>query len=229
MNKDNLKNHYDYLYEKNYFEICNDNYVIDTQINSPNDLRFGLTLLIRPNETVINNIDKFLHKIEVVEPDQYYYPKSDLHLTALSIISCYPGFVLSKVPVNEFTAIIATSLKDIKSFGIEFKGITLSDSGILIKGFPENNSLERLRENLRVNFRKSHLEQSIDTRYSIMTAHITVMRFRTKLYDAKKFLTYLDQYADFDFGKTNIDCLEFVYNDWYQQENKVMKLADFMI
>lgn len=226
---ENLEKRYNDLYQKNYSIIANSNYSIDEQIDDAGDQRFGLTLLIRPSETVKANIDNVLNRIKEIEPEQYYYPKSDLHITVLSIISCYSGFELSRIATEQYATIIRKSLEKIDNFEITFKGITLSDAGVLIKGYPSNDSFNNLRENLRENFSQTHLEQSIDSRYILTTAHITAIRFRKKLNDPKAFLTFLEQFKEHDFGKSKIDNLELVYNDWYQKEEKVQRLDQFKI
>lgn len=175
---ENLETLYNDLYEKNYSVIANGNYSIDGQIDDSQDQRYGLTLLLKPNETVKTNIDNVLCQIKQFEPEQYYYPKSDLHVTVLSIISCYSGFELSRIASEHYSEIIQKCLKEIENFEITFKGMTLSNAGILIKGYPSNDSLNNLRENLRKNFSQTQLEQSIDSRYTLTTAHITAIRFR---------------------------------------------------
>jgi 2'-5' RNA ligase len=229
MNKENLKELYTNLHNKTYVEILDDNYFIDELIDSPSDQRFGLTILIRPNEKIKIEIENLLNRISEIEPEEYYYPKSDLHVTALSIISCYSGFDLSKISINEYSEIIVKSLKGIENFEIEFKGITLANSGILIKGYPTNNSLDLLREKLRLNFKQVNLEQSIDSRYSISTAHITVVRFRKKLKNKKVFLNLVEQFKEYNFGKSPVENLELVYNDWYQKAENVKILNHFKI
>jgi 2'-5' RNA ligase len=229
MNKENLKELYTNLHNKTYVEILDDNYFIDELIDSHSDQRFGLTILIRPNEKIKIEIENLLNRISEIEPEEYYYPKSDLHVTALSIISCYSGFDLSKISINEYSEIIVKSLKGIENFEIEFKGITLANSGILIKGYPTNNSLDLLREKLRLNFKQVNLEQSIDSRYSISTAHITVVRFRKKLKNKKVFLNLVEQFKEYNFGKSSVENLELVYNDWYQKAENVKILNHFKI
>lgn len=229
MNRENLEELYTNLHNKTYVEILNDNYFIDELIDSSSDQRFGLTILIRPNEKIKIEIENLLNRISEIEPEEYYYPKSDLHVTALSIISCHSGFDLSKISIDQYSEIIVKSLKDIENFEIEFKGITLANSGILIKGYPTNNSLNLLREKLRINFKQVNLEQSIDSRYSISTAHITVVRFRKKLKSKKSFLNLVEQFKDYNFGKSPVENLELVYNDWYQRAENVKILNHFKI
>lgn len=220
---------YSSLNDKAYAEILSGKYFIDDSIDASNDQRFGLTILIRPNDNVKNEIENVLNKIRKVEPEEYYYPKSDLHVTVLSIISCYSGFDISKISIHQYLEIMGKSVKYIENFEIEFKGIILANSGILIKGYPTNSSLNLLREKLRTNFKQVNLEQSIDSRYSISTAHITALRFRKKLENKKRFLNLVAQFKDYNFGTSKVENFELVHNDWYQKTENVTILHQFKI
>ena len=69
----------------------------------------------------------------------------------------------------------------------------------------------------------------MDKRYSIQTAHSTIVRFRNHLNEKENFLKIIDKYADFDFGTFEIKKIELVYNDWYQRNELVKKLYEFEI
>ena len=188
----NLTEHYKKLYKSSIRSIENEDYKTDLLIDSPGDRRFGITLLIRPPENIKNRIQVFLKDLKQVDPSQYYYPNSDIHITVMSIISCYEGFQLDQISISNYIDLINESLNGIDRFEIKLKGITASNSGIMIQGFPENDNLNNLRNNLRTKFKNSDLEQSIDKRYSIQTAHSTVVRFRTKLQNKNEFLKIIE-------------------------------------
>jgi 2'-5' RNA ligase len=223
----NLKKHYDTLYKESIEKIAADNYHIDNQIDWLSDNRFGLTLIIRPDIQAKNNIQVFLDELKEIDPDQYYYPNSDIHITVMSIISCYDGFDLATISIPDYVAIIEKSLAGIPDFEINFQGITASPSAIMIQGFTNSNSLNDLRNNLRTNFRSSGLEESIDKRYSIQTAHSTVARFRKPISNKEKLIEILEKYRDFSFGKFKVEQLYLVYNDWYQRDKSVKELHEF--
>ncbi|SNR57881.1 2'-5' RNA ligase family protein [Flavobacterium sp. ov086] len=223
----NLQEHYNELYKQSSEAILAGNYKLDSQINDQNDSRFGITLLIRPNEVIKANIQLFLNELKAIDPLQYYYPNSDIHITAMSIISCYEGFSLDKVSIPDYVEIIQKSLLDLNEIKIEFRGVTASPSAIMIQGFPTDESLNNLRDKLRENFKKSTLEQSIDSRYAISTAHVTVVRFQEKLQTPEKLIAITEKFRDFDFGTFTVDKIELVYNDWYQREKNTIQLADF--
>ena len=225
----NLTEHYKKLYESSIRKIENGDYRTDLLIDSPSDKRFGITLLIRPYENINNKIQLFLDELKQVAPSQYYYPHSDIHITVMSIISCYEGFQLNQVSIPDYIDLIQESLSEKDRFKIKFKGITASDSGIMIQGFPENDILNNLRNNLRTKFKNSGLEQSIDKRYSIQTAHSTVVRFRRKLQNKNGFLEVLERHKNSNFGSFEVKELELVFNDWYQREKNSKLLEKFRI
>lgn len=225
----NLQEHYNQLYHKSSKTISEGNYIIDSQINDASDSRFGLTLLIRPGDEIKANIQLFLEELKKVDSNQYYYPNSDIHITLMGIISCYEGFTLDQIRIEKYIEIIQKSLIDVEKIRINFKGITASPSAIMIQGFPSDDSLNNLRDKLRENFKKSDLQQSIDSRYVIATAHLTVMRFVEKTEDPKKLMEVAERFRDFDFGEFTVDKLELVYNDWYQRKSNTISLAELYL
>jgi len=225
----NLQEHYNNLYKESIKKIMDDTYEVDKLINSPLDKRFGITLLTRPSEAVKNNIQKFLNNVKTIEPNQYYYKNSDIHITVMSIISCYDGFQLESINISRYIDLIAKSLIKNPEIEIELVGITASPSCIMIQGFMKNNILNSIRNNLRNNFKNSNLQQSIDKRYSIETAHTTVIRFQNKLNDKLQFLKLIEAFRSYNFGFFKVKNLELVYNDWYQREKLVKKLYEFNI
>ncbi|WP_233783372.1 hypothetical protein [Flavivirga eckloniae] len=92
-----------------------------------------------------------------------------------------------------------------------------------------HESLNIIRNNLRENFKNTTLEQSIDKRYSIQTAHATICRFSDKLNQKSEFLKSVEDFRNYDFGSFKVKNLELVYNDWYQKEKHVRRLFDFSI
>jgi 2'-5' RNA ligase len=224
----NLAEHYNKLYADSIAKIANGEYEIDHLIDSDTDHRFGITLVIRPDAATNNNIQQFLSEAKAMEPDQYYYHNSDIHITLMSIISCYDGFDLKNIQIGDYIQLIQQILSKHKGFKIQFKGLTASPSCILIQGFL-TDTLNEIRDDLRAGFKNSDLQQSIDKRYAIQTAHSTVIRFRSQLEDKDELVQLIEKYRNFDFGTFQVKQIELVYNDWYQREKFVKKLHQFSI
>ncbi|MGB8319012.1 MAG: hypothetical protein WCE54_12850, partial [Ignavibacteriaceae bacterium] len=169
-----LKSLYDKMWGDAFEKIKRNDLEIDKLIDDPNDSRRGITLQARPEKKILNNLNRFLSETRIIEPGQYYYLPGEIHVTVLSIINCHTGFNFSELNLPDYIECIEKSIKNIKPFYIEFKGITASPSCILIQGFPENDSLELIRNILRTEFGNGSLYNSIDIRYRIKTAHSTV-------------------------------------------------------
>ncbi|WP_298504867.1 mutarotase [uncultured Maribacter sp.] len=225
----NLKEHYIQLYKDAIRKISSDHYEIDELIDSKLDQRFGVTLLFRPSNEVKGKIQKFLSELKQVEPNQYYYPNSDIHITVMSIISCYEGFDSKKIELSKYVELIKKCLPKKSDIKIQFKGVTASNSCIILQGFMNNNIINDIRNSLRKEFKNSKLEQSLDKRYSIETAHSTIVRFKEEFKQKEKFLNIIDKYVDFDFGTFEVEKMELVYNDWYQRKEFVKELHIFKI
>lgn len=224
-----LAAHYNQLFRESSKAILDNNYVIDTKIDTENDNRFGITLLIRPPESIKNKIQSFLNELQKEDPLQYYYPNSDMHITVLSIISCYDGFSLNQINPEAYISIIQENLAALQSLEIKLSGITASNSTIMIQGFPTNDSLNSFRDVLRKAFQNTTLEQSIDSRYTLFTAHISVCRFRNPITNPEKLVSLLEKYRKADFGNFEVKEIELVHNDWYQKKEKTQLLHRFIV
>lgn len=154
-----LAAHYNQLFTESSKAILDNNYVIDTKIDAENDNRSGITLLIRPPESIKNKIQSFLNELQKEDPSQYYYPNSDIHITVLSIISCYDGFGLNQINPEAYISIIQENLVALQNLEINLSGITASNSTIMIQGFPTNDSLNSFRDLLRKAFQNTTLEK----------------------------------------------------------------------
>ena len=218
---------YDELWENTLVHIQSKGFDHDPWIDSPVDNRFGITLLIRPSEEVNDAVQHFLSSVKAIEPDHYFYPNPDIHVTVMPIISCYEGFQLKQINPEDYIDLLKGCLKGLSSFSLEFRGVTASPSCIMVKGYPLSDTLEEIRNRLRQAFKDSPLEQSLDKRYPLQTAHATVIRFKQPVQKQEAVLAQLEAFRDFYLGKFEVSELELVFNDWYQREEKVQKLFSF--
>lgn len=223
----NLHNHYERLWKDSLEKFKDYQFQYDHLIDSAADTRRGITLLVRPSDEVKSNIKHFLAELMTALPGQYYYPDSDIHMTVMSIISCYAGFGLKQIKSSDYINIISDCLADIGELQIKFKGITASASSIMVRGFPDNDHLTKLRNRLRDSFKHSDLEQSLDKRYKIQTAHLTIARFKNEVENVDSLLDILHKYGQFDFGYTPATEYELVFNDWYQRKDNTVILSSF--
>lgn len=224
-----LQEYYDEMRAKAVSQLARGEADLDHLIGSALDTRRGITLLARPPARITKIIVEIMADFQRDEPDQYYYPAADTHLTILSIISCYAGFTLDLINSEEYTSMVRTIVQDIRPFNIRFSGLTASPGGIIVQGFPQDDGLRNLREKIRQLFRTSGLQQSIDQRYSIQTAHSTVIRFRSILLDTNHLLKKIEKYRHYFIGSFEVDAVELVYNDWYQRTANTVLLEKYSL
>ncbi|UOQ70392.1 2'-5' RNA ligase family protein [Hymenobacter cellulosilyticus] len=200
---------------------------LDPLLHSAADTRRGITLLARPPAAIAAAIEQVLADIRQTEPEQYYYPAADLHLTVLSIISCYRGFTLQAIDPALYQQAVQAIVQPVRPFTVRFAGLTASPGAILVQGFPVGEGLSELRSRVREFFRHSSLQQSIDQRYSIQTAHATVARFTSPLHNPARLIQKIEQYEHHVFGDFEVGAVELVFNDWYQRAGTTVLLGKY--
>ena len=216
---------YDDMWVNAIQRIKDDKYEVDNSINSSEDTRRGVTVLSYLSNALGVAIRELLDELKGIEPEQYYYPTNEFHLTVLSIITCVKDFKLSDIDLKAYSDAFEQAVKDIGPLKIRYSGVTASPSCILVQGFPDNDQLNILRDKLRSSFKKANLYTTIDLRYEISTAHTTVVRFRSPLRNRDEFIEVLSKYRKSDFGTLEVDRLDFVFNNWYQDLSVTKQLS----
>ncbi|MGF1684703.1 2'-5' RNA ligase family protein [Photobacterium minamisatsumaniensis] len=222
------KNIYDEMWNSFSQAMDAKQYQPDPMINNSSDTRRGITALsyLRHSSPLASQIANFQQEVKALEPEQYYQPESDLHLTVLSIVTCTENYTLSCSSASDYVKVFKEALCDAGSFDIHFKGITASPSCILLQGFMPDDLLSDVREKLRLAFNNSPLYASIDSRYKIATAHSTIIRFKDNLNDPRGLFDLNNRYRDYEFGTHTVDRLALVFNNWYQQKEHTRLLAE---
>jgi 2'-5' RNA ligase len=206
-------------------KVQTDPHLLDLQ----NDRRLGLTLIARPGREVVERISEFLQTLKQVVPDQHYYQPDEFHVTVLSLFTATDKSAPFFDRIPAYRNVLRSVLAGTGRFQVAFKGITASGSAVMVQGFPHSAQLNQLREELRAALRRNGLGESLDKRYRITTAHITVMRFRTQPQGPKALLDTLARFRDHDFGQATFQTLQWVKNDWYMSSGKVEVLEEYAL
>ncbi len=215
-NKRRLETHYCNIYKQNRSKLLQGG-VGDVFLVSPEtDARMSLALLIRIDESISGRIYESLEKIEAVEPNLYFYPKEDFHITVMDILKGIPNRAIPD-NIEAYIQCIKECTDTIEPFHIEFRGMTASDNAVLVKGYYEYG-LEKLRRLLRKIFAEKHL--LLEERYETFSSHITVVRIPDKLTNPDKFITCIQ--TDDNFGTMKVDSFEFVFHNWYDSQKTVL-------
>lgn len=216
-NKEKLDNHYNNILKSNTGKILlgGDG---DTLLNdAKKDARMSLVVLIRPSSTIRNNIVRHLEELNFSEPDLYYYPPEDFHITVMDILK---GELGRSIPENidEYIHTIAKCAEQIPEFEILFEGMTASDNVAMVKGYYEE-PLEVFRKMLRENLKQQGL--SLEERYETFSSHISVARIPDKLKKPKEYIDFIGENCTFGIMKVN--SIEVCFHNWYDSQKTVLK------
>jgi 2'-5' RNA ligase len=182
------------------------------------DRRRGLTVIARPSAAVRRRVAAFLDQLRGIEPDQHYYAGPELHLTVLSLFTATVDHEPLFARTEHYVSAVDAALRTMAPIRIEFRGVTASPGTVMIQGFFTSAALNDLRDALREQLRARSLTQGVDRRYRLETAHMTVVRFRTRLRDGEQFAGALERARERSFGACSIRSFSLVKNDWYMTQ-----------
>jgi len=201
---------------------------IDSRLqDKAGDDRRGVTLVARPDAGVQKNVANFLREAATLCPRQHFYQPSELHVTVMAIIanSEFWREEIHQLPAGR--VVLDRVLNNCGPFRIDFRGVTVSPDAVLIQGFPADNVLSRLRDELRDAFGKAGLGENLDRRYKAVTAHLTVMRFSEPEADWKRLFDFLQAHRETDFGETYCQTLQLIRGNWYASASMVRLLQEY--
>jgi len=205
---------YDAIWDDGWPRVAAGDVELDTRLPHGPDTRRGITLIARPGPALTASFDALLHRLDALAPGQYRQPRADLHVTILSLSSASDDHrVLTRLP--EFHAAARAALAGTGPLAIDFRGVCVSRGAVLAQGYPVGGALEALRARLRTQLRARGLDAMLDSRYRIVTAHATLLRFVRPLDDPAAFAAALAALRRAPLGVLHADALELVVNDWY--------------
>lgn len=214
-----LRDRYDNMWQNAFPLIQRGEIKIDPVLasNTP-DARRGFTLIVRPNADVTARVTNLLQTLKAIEPDQYFYTAQELHVTILTLCTATVDHEQFTTAQTAYAWAAAEALQNASSFEIEFRGVSASPEAIVIQGFPTDATLETIRESVRSTLHRAGLTIGLDTRYRLITAHMTALRFRAPLQNASRFAELLENNRETDFGRIGVNEIQLVKNDWYMSE-----------
>lgn len=195
--------------------------------NRAKDFRRGVTLAFRPSSAVRAKVKDFMEQLARVAPGQHLYLPEELHVTVLAIISGSEFWRKEMRPLAASRAILNEVLQRSPAFKVHFRGVTASPGAVLVQGFPANDALKKMRDELRVAFGRNGLGGQLDRRYKINSAHMTVMRFGRPDTDWQRLAAWLAENRETDFGEVEVSCIQLVWGDWCASADVVRTLQEY--
>lgn len=224
---------YDAMWQEARSAFAQGAFDLDALMDDPRDMRRGLSLVIRPDGDALAGMTAMIARLQEVAGEQYLYPASDLHVTVLPIISCVEGLSLDDIDtqrqIDAIGDVVAEVLDSVDAFDLDFVGLTASPACIMACGHPCCATLTTLRDAIRRAVRVSGVRHSMDRRYVLRTAHVSLLRFRCEPRHLDALLALLDEYRQHTLGRCRCDNVELVFNDWYQRRGIVRELSRFRL
>lgn len=183
------------------------------------DQRRGLTLLSPLPAHVCRNIEFCLQQVAALEPQQYFYPSADFHITIMDLIAARTSFNLSPATKEQYQQLLAKIMITIGPIQWQLKGFIVSPGALLVKGYYSKN-LVKLRTLLRQEIPSAGLP--LQERYPTFSGHTTVMRFCQPLQQPQRFLELINRMATVDLGQFTDTTLDLVVHDWYNHNSQLI-------
>lgn len=155
------------------------------------DIPINYTLVARPNDHILEVFKKLYFQLQDIEPNHYYYPYKDLHLT-----------LIGNIPVDTDleNLIDAINVETSKTkFQFNLRGLGSNRYCSSVSCYPVDFSLHELRKNIR-----NRIHVHGDNYSTILESYeyvgwINYLRYLHK--PSQQFLNKLFSYRDTDFGK----------------------------
>ena len=215
-----LDNHYNSILYANRAKILAGGNGDPFLKKAPTDNRMSLVVLIRISSDVAEKINGCIHELKGIEPDLYYYPAKDFHITVIDVLKGEEG---REIPSNiaEYIRCIEECSKSISPFKIEFDGLTASDNAVLVRGYYEDQLLT-FREKLREQLRQRGL--ALEERYKTISSHVTIARLHSKFQSPEKLLEYIEKPRV--FGTLTVSNMEISFHNWYDSQKEVLSVVE---
>jgi 2'-5' RNA ligase len=171
----------------------------------------------------------FVDRLAGEFPGQHFYQAAELHATVLTFISATELWRKEMNDLPAFREILAEVMRCQRPFKLEFRGVTAATNAVLIQGFPMDDGLENLREEIRRRFAQRGFAGHLDRRYPNRAAHITAMRFCRPKADWRRLAALVQENRETFFGETRVETLQLVLSDWYASTDTAQILEEYRL
>lgn len=166
---------YNNINQQGMSAIRNHQEQLDSNLLDPDkDMRRGLTLTASLPAHVSRNIMFCLQKLAAIEPNQYFYPPADLHITIIDLIAASSNFSLSTFEEEKYKNVVGQIISQIEPIHWQLAGMITSSGALLVKGY-YSAELSTLRNQLRQELPLHNL--LLKERYPTISGHVTVARY----------------------------------------------------
>ncbi len=216
----NLEEIYNQMHIQGLESIKNQNEVLDENLNSNNDTRRGIALLIRPSEKVSRSIQNKVKELRNIDENLFLYGPKCLHITLYSYINQTKDFKYENEQKELYKKLSKEVLSKFKKFKITCKGLMFTKNTILVKGYPEE-TMNEIRNNIRETLYKNNINHT--EKYKNDICHLSLARFKEKIANREKLIQFVNENYNYDFGSFDISEVELICHDWYDTKRDIFE------
>jgi 2'-5' RNA ligase len=145
------------------------------EIQSPgSDNRMGVSIIARPSDDLKEFIEEKYKILKAIEPDQYYYPAEDLHMTIFEMCADQTSDMVKKYTLDLLN-ILGEVLSDLPKITVNNGRLIAFPRACIIKYQSPNRDLELVRKEIRSRLNNAKLE--FDPRYTSDFVHLSILRY----------------------------------------------------
>lgn len=183
----------------------------------------GYVLQIAASDS-LDGYDDLISGFREVEPDQYYYPESDIHVTVFEFVSVRSDFRNYEKDIGAFEEVCTEALREVGPFEIALLGTVFTRTSGILAGY-DDDILTEIRDGIRNRSRARGIAPL--ERYRSESAHISFMGYRAELRDRRGFLKLAKATRDLDLGTMTVRRLELVEHDWLNRIGERTLLREY--
>ena len=147
---------YNNINQQGMSAIRNHQEQLDSNLLNPDkDMRRGLTLTASLPAHVSRNIMFCLQKLAAIEPNQYFYPPADLHITIIDLIAASSDFSLSTFEEEKYKNVVGQIISQIGPIHWQLAGMITSSGALLVKGYYSAELSQKVKRGMRKKVRKN--------------------------------------------------------------------------
>jgi 2'-5' RNA ligase len=205
-----------------------DHLLIQELAASGADQRYGVNLIVRPPSHVVASIHALQERLRGHEPDQYFYPTADLHLTLIELCSSrshdeaetLAAAVASALPEMVRTAPQAVLLRSLLGY---------DQRACALNFLPADHALQTLRRHVMTQLAAHGM--TIAPRYAPQSAHITLMRYIRPLQtDPRAWVNILEHDAPRSTPEWQVEALWLVRGaTWYGMHDRIRAYGPYTL
>lgn len=190
------------------------------------DKRRGLSLIMHLPAHVTRNINFALQELQKVEPQMYYYPADQMHLTVLDIIGAHDNFNCPPDQLAGYEECLRRACAQVGPVDWHLAGVIVSPGAVMVKGY-YTPALAQLREQVRQSICQQGLPLS--ERYKTISGHVTVARFSKPLLHRQALLNFCAANGQLGFGDFQTRSVDLVIHDWYNRVSTTRLVKRFCL